>query len=120
MNTELASAPAIPSINELVTNPARLTELPAEQRRRLVARLAAMILVLESGEDAPAPPPAAERPEQHDDRLLTVEEAAKHMGFAKSYVYEMIRRGDLQAVRRGKYVRVRQSAIDDWITRHET
>lgn len=118
MNTELASAPAIPSINELVTNPARLTELPAEQRRRLVARLAAMILVLESGEDAPAPPPAAERP-QHDDRLLTVEEAAKHMGFAKSYVYEMIRRGELRAVRRGKYVRVRESAIAEWIAQHE-
>lgn len=119
MNTALASAPAIPSISELVTNPARLAELPAEQRRRLVARLAAMILVLESGEDAPAPPPAAERPEQHDDRLLTVEDAAKRMGFAKSYVYEIIRRGELRAVRRGKYVRVRESAIAEWIAQHE-
>ena len=52
-------------------------------------------------------------------QLLTVAEAARRMGFARSYVYELARRGELTVVRRGKYVRVTRPAIDAWIAAHE-
>lgn len=51
--------------------------------------------------------------------MLNVEAAAARMGFARSYVYELVRRGKLRAIRHGKYVRIRAAAIDEWIAENE-
>lgn len=106
-------------LDELIAHPERAVELAADERSRIVRRLAGLILFLESGapdEPSIAAPPT---PESDADRLLTVIEAASFLGFARSYVYEMIRRGEFPAVRRGKYVRVRRSAFEEWIRQKE-
>ena len=75
----------------------------------LQARAASRLL------DRAVPAPRAEETEQ----LLTVPEAAARLGFAPSYAYELVRRGALASVRRGRYVRLRPAAITAFIAAHE-
>jgi excisionase family DNA binding protein len=105
-------------LDELAAHPERAVELRDEERRCVVSQLAALIILLQSSVAA-APVGSAAPPEPGAERLLTVPATAERLGFAKSYVYEIIRRGELRAVRRGKYVRVRQSAIEEWTRAHE-
>jgi excisionase family DNA binding protein len=49
----------------------------------------------------------------HD--LLTVPEVAAELRFTRGYVYEAIRRGELPAVRKGKYVRLRRGDLAAWL-----
>ncbi|HJU10290.1 MAG TPA: helix-turn-helix domain-containing protein [Candidatus Binataceae bacterium] len=65
------------------------------------------------------PEPQATRDATDSDRLLNVNEVARLLKYRPSYVYEMLRRGDLPAVRDRKFVRVRQSAVNEYIARHE-
>jgi excisionase family DNA binding protein len=53
-----------------------------------------------------------------EDQLLTVREVAEQLRLRPAYVYDLVRRGDLEAVRAGKYVRVAQSAVSSWRRRH--
>lgn len=109
----------LPSLDELVADPSRVVELQGDERRRYVSQLAGLIVLLESSAVPNATARAAPTPEPSAERLVTVPVAAERMGFAKSYVYELIRRGELRAVKRGKYVRLRQSAIEEWTRAHE-
>ena len=52
------------------------------------------------------------------DEILTVADVSDELRFTRSYVYEAIRRGDLAAVRKGKYVRVRRSDLRAWLDGH--
>jgi excisionase family DNA binding protein len=120
----LPSAPAaMPTLDELAADPVKAGYLPPEIRSRLLTRCAAVLTALSATpltEEATRKEPAGgavDAPEP--ERLLTAPEAANLMGFAPSYVYEMVRRGDLPAVRRKKYVRLRRSAVMRWITEHE-
>jgi excisionase family DNA binding protein len=63
-----------------------------------------------------APAPALTEP----PRLLAAHDIAQRTGFARSYVYELIRSGSLRAVKVGKYCRVTESALAEWIAQHET
>ena len=114
-----AGPTATPTLDELIAQPERSAEVTADDRRRLVRQLAALILTLES---CPAAPELgherAPASTSNDDRLLNAAEAATQMGFARGYVYELIRRHELRAVRRGKYVRIPQSAILEWAQAH--
>lgn len=67
----------------------------------------------------PSPAPLPLNPECDVSQLLTVPQAAALLGYRPSYLYEMLRRGDLPAVRDRKFVRIRQSAINDYISAHE-
>jgi excisionase family DNA binding protein len=114
-------APAgVPTLDEVAADATRAAALPPAVRAQLLARCAAVLAALSGAmavdADRPSPQSVAE---SEPDRLLTVCEAARLMGFAPSYVYEMARRGDLPTVRRKKYVRVRRSAVERWITEHE-
>ncbi|HEV3109890.1 MAG TPA: helix-turn-helix domain-containing protein [Candidatus Binataceae bacterium] len=53
------------------------------------------------------------------DPLLTAQEAASRLHLAVSYVYELVRSQQLPAIRSGKYVRIRASAVERFITQHE-
>lgn len=112
---------AVPTLDELAADPQRASTLSATVRAQLLTRCAAVLAALSgamAGDSAHPCAQAALHPEP--DRLLTVPEAATVMGFAPSYVYEMARRGDLPVVRRKKYVRVRRSALDQWMAEHES
>lgn len=110
---------SLPTLDELAEHPERAAELKDEERRRVVSQLAALIVLLESSAVAITPVSKVAPPEPRAERLLTVPATAERMGFAKSYIYEIIRRGELRAVRRGKYIRVRESAVDEWVRAHE-
>ena len=118
-----STEPAPPSVtlDELAGDPSKAALLSAEGRGQLLARCAAVLAAL-SAASVSAPEhsthaPVQDAPDPH--RLLSVREVATATGFARSYVYELLRRGDLPAVRHKKYVRVRAAALEQWIASHE-
>jgi DNA binding domain, excisionase family len=50
--------------------------------------------------------------------LLTVPEAARRLHFRPAYVYELVRKGSLEAVHAGKYVRISEAALAAWKEGH--
>jgi excisionase family DNA binding protein len=77
--------------------------------------LIAIAAVIAEQKPAPSREPAAGA----DEPLLTVPQAAALLNYRPSFVYEMVRRGDLAAVKDRKFVRIRQSAVNEYIARHE-
>jgi excisionase family DNA binding protein len=107
-------------LDELAVDPTKAAGLSPDARGQLVTRCAAVLAALAGTMATPVSSGhAVQNAPTEPDRLLTVPEAATLMGFAPSYVYEMCRRGDLPAVRRKKYVRIRRSAIEQWIAENE-
>jgi excisionase family DNA binding protein len=54
-----------------------------------------------------------------EDGWFTIPEVARRLRLATSYCYQLARRGDLPALRTGKYVRVRASDLREWEARLE-
>jgi len=52
--------------------------------------------------------------------LLTVGEVAAALRFSRGHVYELVRSGNLRAVRNGRAVRIPAGALAEWQTRHRT
>ncbi len=50
-----------------------------------------------------------------DDRLLTVEEVGRYLGFAPGTIYNKAARGEIPSVKLGSALRFRKSEIDRWI-----
>jgi excisionase family DNA binding protein len=110
---------AVPSLDELASDPSTAHTLDADAVRSVLLRCAAVLTAVATiRPSSPAPVICAAQPP--DDRLLPVPEAAQFLGFASSYVYELIRRGEFPAVRRGKYVRIRRSALVQWVAEKES
>lgn len=53
------------------------------------------------------------------ERIYNVREAGELLRYKSSYIYELVKRGDLAAIRHGKYITIRESAIRDFIRRNE-
>ena len=49
--------------------------------------------------------------------LLTVKDVMETTGFGRTSVYELLRTGELQIVRKGRSVRVPRASLDEWIVR---
>jgi excisionase family DNA binding protein len=89
-----------------------LDAIPREAIPAAIAYLAARLLSGSPQQQAPTEP--------HDaDPLLTAAQAASRLHLAPSYVYELVRSQQLPAVRTGKYIRVKLSAVERFITQHE-
>ncbi len=54
------------------------------------------------------------------DRLLTVPQTADYLGVSTKFVYLLVASGDLAGVRVGRFLRVRQSALLDYVQVHST
>jgi excisionase family DNA binding protein len=110
--TSLSNPVAVPDLDELEADSALADSLPVPvlaDRARRAARLAADLqtaLIARAVYGGLSPEP---------DRLLAVPKVAEILEFTEQYVYELIRRGHLPAVRSGKYVRVSASAVDSFI-----
>jgi len=52
-------------------------------------------------------------------RLLRIKEVAARLRCSRGHIYELIKSGDLRAIRSGKSLVVRADAIDDYIRQHE-
>lgn len=111
------STPPLLSLEELAGDPARAATLPPEVAALLLARVAGLQIALLarclSVRSATTPLP-------DDEALLTVPDVARRLGFAESYVYELVRLGRLPAVRTGKYVRIRRSTLREWMVACES
>jgi len=53
------------------------------------------------------------------DRLLTVPEVCERTSLGKTLVYEMIKRGEIRALKAGRVLRVRESALQPWMDERE-
>src|SRR5437867_10666165 len=115
MQSEITSASHLvpaPGLDDLEADLGLADSLPVPMladRARRAARLAAdlqtaLIARAVSREASPEP-----------DRLLAIPKVAEILEFTEQYVYELIRRGHLPAVRSGKYVRVSASAVESFM-----
>jgi len=52
-----------------------------------------------------------------DDRWLSVDEIAQHLGVSKDTVYSWLADGKVPAHRVGKLWKFKTSEIDDWVTK---
>jgi excisionase family DNA binding protein len=57
--------------------------------------------------------------EQPAERIYNVREAGELLRYKTSYIYELVKRGELAAIRHGKYITIRESAIREFIARNE-
>lgn len=90
--------------------------VPVDQIPAMLSALAALQGALAARLMEPAPPVPSVVCE---DPLLTVAEAARRLGYAKSRIYELVRQGDLIAMRDGKHIRIRAEVVGAFIAAHE-
>ena len=108
-----APVAAAPGLDDLESDLGLADTLPVvvlAERARRAARLAADLEVALIARAA-----SREAKSSEPDRLLAIPKVAEVLGFTEQYVYELIRRGHLHAIRSGKYVRVSASAVDRFI-----
>jgi excisionase family DNA binding protein len=86
--------------------PAALAQIAAAQSA-LTARLLGATAAPPQAPAAPAQPP--------QEKLLTVPEVAKILGFSPGYTYALLRSGQIAAFHHGKFWRVRASVVDEFI-----
>jgi len=55
-----------------------------------------------------------------ENEVLTIPEVARELRFTRAYVYEAVRRGDITALRTGKYIRVRRTDLRAWLEGRST
>ncbi len=114
----------LPTLDQLMADPARVRDLPPEMARDLLLRLIGLQTALLAQAFSPSPggdgQPEAPPPE---DRLLTAKEAAARLGIPAPRIYEMVRRGELPAKRFGdgepkrRTVRISSADLRAWIAR---
>jgi excisionase family DNA binding protein len=116
----------VPTLDAILKTPTYAAVLPRATLGELLVQVAAVQstlaaqLITRAERDATTEANKPSPQVQHQsERLLAVPEVAVMLGYAKSYVYELLRRGDLPAVRHKKYVRVRHSAVLKFIAQHE-
>ena len=85
----------------------RADEVPALLGALEQLRVALWARVVRARESAPREFP--------DNQVLTVSDVATELKFTPAYVYDAIRTGKLHAMRTGRYVRVRRSAVAAWL-----
>lgn len=98
-----------PSLDALLANPGKAAALPPEVAQTLLIGLASIQPILLQRALT-----VAKNGHEEDD-LLTVPEVAKRLKLSQYRVYELSRQGVLKSVRLGKSVRVRPSAVADYL-----
>ncbi len=108
--------PTVPTLDGLAQDPAQVAALAPDTRQILTLRALTVLAAL-----AAVPPAPNGRPPEApaEDRPLTVPEVAARLQVGKAYVYDLIRRGEIAAIRFGKYVRVAPPALREWEARHQ-
>lgn len=51
-------------------------------------------------------------------QLLTIVEAARHLGISRSKLYELLADGELSSVRIGRTRRITVAALEEFVARH--
>jgi excisionase family DNA binding protein len=58
-------------------------------------------------------------PREEADALLTIVEVAAALRFTRGYTYELVRRGEIRGMHKGKYWRVRKSEVEKFVVKNE-
>jgi excisionase family DNA binding protein len=54
------------------------------------------------------------------EKIFTTDEVAEYLSIPKSYVWKLIREGKLPAVKLGKYYRVQESDLKNFLEKNKT
>lgn len=100
------------SLDALVADPASAATLPPETAQALLIALASIHSVLLHRALTTS------RNERQEDVLLTIPQVAKRLKVSDYRAYELARQGILKSVRLGKSVRVKPSAVDEYVSQH--
>jgi excisionase family DNA binding protein len=105
-----------PSLDAIAADPTVAQGLPRSVLEALALRAitvqATITTVLLAARESPAAP---RNVGDEADRLLTVPEVARRLGVPVTRVYEFARRQEIPVVRLGRYVRVPERALREWI-----
>jgi excisionase family DNA binding protein len=100
------------TLDTLLADPAKADLVPAKRAQGLLIELASLqALLLRRALSGPFD-------NGEEELLLTIPEVAKRLKVSDYRAYELARQGILKSVRLGKSVRVKPSAIDDYLSRH--
>ncbi|MGH7307077.1 MAG: helix-turn-helix domain-containing protein [Candidatus Rokuibacteriota bacterium] len=105
-----------PDLALVVADLRRIADLRAEDVPALLGALEQVRTALWA-QMMRVPTPTPREPDVGDE-ILTVPEVARELRFTRGYLYEAVRRGDLAAVRKGKYVRIRRADLRAWLDGH--
>jgi excisionase family DNA binding protein len=99
----------IPTLDSLLADPGKVFDLSPDAAQILLIGLVSLqpLLVQRAL--------MGTQGEQEKDLVLTVPQVAKRLKLSSYRVYELARRGNLKSVRLGKSVRVRPSAVAEYL-----
>lgn len=107
---------AIPTIDELIGDPAKAAMVTPETAQALLIGLASIQPLLI--QRALAGPQPEQREPTSKTALLDAKQVAERLNVPKSFVYEAARQGKLKPVKLGeKYVRFTQGTVDEYLTK---
>jgi excisionase family DNA binding protein len=99
------------TLDALLADPARAVMVPPKRAQGLLIELASLqAVLLQRALSGPSD-------DQEEELLLTSPEVAKRLKVSEYRAYELARQGSLKSVRLGKSVRVKPSAIDEYLSR---
>lgn len=104
-----------PDLGLVLADPRRVADLHANDIPALLGALEQVRAALWSRMLRTPAPIARDADDTAGDQLLTVADVAGEVRFTPGYVYEAVRRGQLSAVRKGKYVRIRRADLRAWL-----
>ena len=104
----------LPDLALVLADPRRVAELRVEEIPPLLGVMEELRALLWARMIRTPTALAADAGDSNDE-LLTVPEVAAQVKFTTAYVYEAVRRHELAAVRKGKYVRIRRGDLTAWL-----
>jgi len=109
------------TIDEIARDPSAAARLSAAERNMLIARCAAVVMVITSAtiDTAMNQPQEQAATVVQDERLLSIEEVAARLKLSKAYTYELARRGEIRALHHGRCWRVRPAELERFIAANE-
>ena len=109
------------TLDEISRDPTRAAEVPQAEKSRLIAQCAAIVIALTCAttDNMKGSESGKTEPMVSEEKLLTVDQVAASLGFASSYVYELLRRSEICGMHHGKYWRIRRSEVEKFIAKHE-
>ena len=99
----------------VLAEPHRIAEIPGADIPDLLGHLEQLRATLWARMIREPAAPVRDLASDAGDEVLTVPEVARELRFTRAYVYEAVRRGDLHALRKGRYVRVRRAELRAWL-----
>ena len=99
----------IPSLDSLVADPGRAATLPPDVAQALLIRLVSLQPILMQRALM------CQNNREGEVALLTIKEVAQRLNVSEYRVYELARHGILKSVRLGRSVRVRPSAVTEYL-----